>query len=509
MSEQAPRHRASHTGLTISAAVVSVLIIGAMSIGMTVLRPFKGFADTSAGRGSVMSQTVSQLQLSSYCPARMGLADTASFGDREFRVSAGNIASAARYSAFGAVYRSTVGGLADDGQDDVVLGSSDQDGSVFAASGDVDKAPTLMNTRLLESRNGTGFAAAMASWATQGDLRGLSATSCIGLSLEHSFLLPGMQTGNTQQLVIANPSSKPTSVRVRVWGTTRAGALKLSTGETVTVKAFGETTVDLSAAAPNQDGLYVTLVSRQTPVASVVRAVSMNGLEPSGSEYAVPLPSADTVAVMPAAMGKRHVTVFAFANGTGDISLSWITDKGKVDAVRDRVEAGKVTVIDLGQTPENALALVNESDQPVHIMARMLQEGRSQRDFAFVTPSLSSSSSAISIPGDLRATISMANPSDETSTATFVAYDAQGRQVGQREVSVPGQSALALDVSDIAEDAVIVRCDVTGGGLAWNASLSSDAVDDADLAGLAVINANALGKSESQITVSENPSIVR
>ena len=54
------------------------------------------------------------------------------------------------------------------------------------------------------------------SWATDGDLKGVSAASCVVPALKQAFLLSGTKTGLTQQLVVANPSAKDTSVTIRI-----------------------------------------------------------------------------------------------------------------------------------------------------------------------------------------------------------------------------------------------------------------------------------------------------
>lgn len=509
MSEQAPRHRAAHTGLTIIAASVTMLIVVAMFAAMLIAKPFSGLTDHVGAQGTTVSQTVSQLQSTEYCPAMMSLADNGSFGDSEFRVSAGNITSTARYAAFGSVYRSTVNTLAGTA-DDTALAGSDQDSDVLTASGSVNDASTLVTTRLLESKSGTGLAAAVASRATDGDLKGVSAASCISPALDHAFLLPDTKTGTTQQLVIANPSNKATTVQVRAWGTEHGGRLNLSTSEGITVKAAGETTVDLSAAAPNQKGLYVTVTSKQTPVAAIVRTVAVDGLTSAGSEYATPLAAAGTSAVIPAVTGGEQTTLFAFATKRSTATLSWITRKGLVAIGQKTIEDGKVTVIDLGKAPDGALAVASTSDEPVSAMVRTTRTGQDgQRDFALASASATSTASGIAIPDGMNATITVANTGSEHATGTIKAYDEAGSLVGQHDIDLSKNTATSLDATDIARNAVILRLDVSGGDLTWGATLSSPDVDDAKYAGIAYLPASALDAVTEQIWASQNPFIVR
>ena len=54
------------------------------------------------------------------------------------------------------------------------------------------------------------------------------------------------------------------------------------------VGAGKESILNLAAAASEQDALYVTVSSADTPVAAVVRTIAMDGLTSKGSDYAVP-----------------------------------------------------------------------------------------------------------------------------------------------------------------------------------------------------------------------------
>ena len=92
----------------------------------------------------------------------------------------------------------------------------------------------------------------------------------------------------TQQLVVANPSAKATSVNIKVWGSDKSGALALSTGSTLTVGAGKESVLNLAAAASGQDALYVTVSSVDTPRCGRGAHHSMDGLVAKGSDYAVP-----------------------------------------------------------------------------------------------------------------------------------------------------------------------------------------------------------------------------
>ena len=254
------RHSRPNTPLRIALAVISVLLIVVLMAVTLIYRPSWLHADTPTVERSSVGRTVSPRQRQTYCPSRMTIADTDAYGDSEYQASNGNIASSARYAAFGSVFHSSVASMGADMTASVSMLDKKDDSSddIFVASGNVDDGSRLQDTRLLTASNGTGAVSSVMSWATDGDLKGVSAASCVVPALKQAFLLSGTKTGLTQQLVVANPSAKDTSVTIRIWGSDKSGALALSTGSTLTVASGKETVLNLSAAASGQDALYAT-----------------------------------------------------------------------------------------------------------------------------------------------------------------------------------------------------------------------------------------------------------
>jgi len=212
------KHSRSKTVWRVILAIVSVLVIVALATVAVIYRPTWIHADSPVTQRSSVSRTVSPRQLETYCPARMTIADTDAYGDSEYQASNGNIMSSARYASFGSVFRSSVGLLgADEATSSLVLNKDDagSDDDIFMASGTVDDGAQLQNTRLLSASDGTGAASSVMSWATEGDLKGVSAASCVAPALKQSLMVSGTKTGMTQQLVVANPSAKATSVTSR------------------------------------------------------------------------------------------------------------------------------------------------------------------------------------------------------------------------------------------------------------------------------------------------------
>lgn len=178
--------------------VISTVIIVGLFVALLVLTASGRWVDSVSSDSASVSHAVSQRRITAYCPSRMTLPDASAYGDSEYQPSEGDISSSAGFAAFGAVYRSQFGALGGSGDTTQLKDLDPTDtAKVIAASADVDRTSLLFDTQLLESAAGVGASASVASWATKGDLRGLSATSCDVGALEQSFVLPDTQTGTT------------------------------------------------------------------------------------------------------------------------------------------------------------------------------------------------------------------------------------------------------------------------------------------------------------------------
>lgn len=509
MTGQTPhRHARRRTGVRIVLGTLTSTVIVALFAALLVARPADGLADGTGRDGLADAHDVSQLQSDSYCPARMSLADTGTYGDSEFQASAGDIASSARYAAFGSVFRSTVGTLSEADGTALAADSGGDVASVMTASGSVDDGSTLLSTRLLDSQDGTGAIGAQAAWATTGDLRGVSAATCVAPALEHVFVIGATTTGTTQQLVIANPSSKATSLSVEAWGAD--GRVTLSTGETVTVPGQGETVVDISAAAPDQQGLAVRVTSRQTPVAAVVRTVKADGLTSKGSDFALPSSEPAATSIMPSVRAGDRVQVVAYGDAATDTTLAWVMADGLEPIGRHRIEAGAVAIIDVGEAPEGALALASTAQDPIRLSAELTRSGDGQQaDFALVGAQTASATSAVTIPDHMDGTLTVVNAGTAQADGTLTGYDADGRRTGRHTVTLGANAAVSLEPDVAGEGAVTFTLESGDGSLVWGVRLASAQVDDADLAGLAALPPTALAATTERIWSSQNPAIVR
>ena len=161
--------------------VITMLVLIALFV-VLVMAPIPNiWVDKVAASDNAIDQTVSPTQSETYCPAPIGLADTGTYGDSAFQATVGNLSTQARYAAFGSVYSATVSAIGQkSSSDDVTLKDADStdDSSVKTGAQKINQGARLINTRMLQAAAGTGTVGTIASWADDGDVRGISAASC-------------------------------------------------------------------------------------------------------------------------------------------------------------------------------------------------------------------------------------------------------------------------------------------------------------------------------------------
>ncbi|MCI1673785.1 MAG: DUF5719 family protein [Bifidobacterium tibiigranuli] len=509
MSET-PRRKSRGAGRIrrIILAVITTVLLVALFAALSVLRLAPQWTDATDMSASARGYDVSQRQVTAYCPARMALSDDASYGDSQYHVSQGNIASSARYAAFGSVYQSSVGALDGNGTQTLLKDVDSQDQTdVKVAAGDADHGARLMDTRLLQAQSGTGSAASIAAWATSGDLKGMSAASCVPTGLQQSFLLPDTSTGTTQQLVVANPSAKATSLRVDVWGSKQTGTMTLSTGRTLNVAAYGESTLDLAAGASDQDALFVTVSSQEAPVAAVVRIVHMDGLTSKGSDFAMPLNSSTKSTTLNGFNKGDSVTLLGFSEANAAVEASWVggSEGGKPHTAQ--LTGGKVSAIDLGQAPKDASALRVTSDSALYVAAKVTDSGHDGiEDFGLVDSAPAVASSAIALPDKVGGDVIVGNPSDGMRKATLTAYDADGRQVSDNALKVGAHGVSRLSSKDFSDKAKLFVLSGNA-GLQWGIRLSQDDVSNANLPGVAWLGPQPLEPRHAHVRAAASQQI--
>lgn len=486
---------------------LSILIVVALIACLIFFRPPSFMVDRVKGE-STQAYQVSQRSISSYCPARLSLDDDDKVGDEELKASEGNLSAQAMFGAFGSVLTSGITVLGQ-GQTKTLTDPDATDGEkAMVGSQQVNEHPISFTSHLYKVQQGTGSTGSMISWATEGDLKGVQGLRCPDATMEASFLLPSTQQGWTQRLIAYNPSSKATTLSITIRGSRSAGRLNLATGNTMTVAPGRQASFDLSAAVPDQDAIYVTATSSQAPVIMMTTINVMSGLDSRGSDYATPLDQADKELVIPGIRGGDKAVLLARSDRPASLKLSWMSDQGSQDADSHELKAGLTTSIDLGRVPDGKTALSIRADQPVHALVKVEGESdKNQSDFALIYPGSSASSSALTIPHDAKARLSLANGSQDTVMPILTGFDEVGKKTGQVKATVDPGKSLDMNLEDLGEGTAAVRLD-RGEHLAWNGRIQVDQVDQAGLFGLAALMPSALTPKTATIHAGPDPGIL-
>lgn len=501
------RHETSKRVMRVIVAVVTSVLLIAAFAALAVVRMPDLLVDGSSGTlGS--SHRIVQERLETYCPARMQLPDSTDWGDSEYRASDGDLATSTALAAFGSVYASTATPLDLSGDAKTAsLKAPDQpvsrDSMVLRDDGDYSR---LLDTNLLKAGDGSGHAGVIVSHASDGDLRGISAATCTSPAMKQSFLITSTATGTRQQLVLANPSSKATTVSISVVGSKDSGRLGLSTAGSATVAAEGETIVDLAAAASGQDGLYVTVNSGATPVGAVVRATASSGLTPKGSDFAMPVGDASVTDVIPGVSEGDRVSLYVYGEDAGEVALSWATESGAKTIRTEQVKADRVAVIDLGKAPKGAEGIiVSGGDHAFVASAKATRSGSSgQEDFALLPTSAPAVSSGLAIADGVDTTLVFVNAGDEEATVKLAFMDETGKAGDERDVTVKAHAATTVK----GEGAAAIVSDA-GKTVSWGARITGGGLDSAKTAGLSVVTPTTLAVREEIVKAVPDQAIVR
>lgn len=488
----------------VSATVTSVILVGALAaLGGADIPAW--LVDPATG-SSATSHRVVQERLESYCGERMQLPDSTDWGDNDYRASDGDINSSTSYAAFGTVHAASVIPFEIVGAQTASLsGPNTTDSDNGMTYRDNNEYQRLFDANLLKADDKSGQAGILASKATEGDLRGISASTCMVPAIKQSFLLPSTGTGISQQLVLANPSSKATVVNVEVYGTKNAGRAELATSSKVTVSGGAHSIMDLSAAANGQDGLYVKVTSESTAVAASVRVLVMDGLTPKGSDIAMPASAASTSNLIPSVRAGDKTTLYLYSAKNATIKASWVSNNGLISLDSYEVKGQQVSVIDLGSAPKGVNGIQLDSDEPFTAAAKASLSGSNgQEDFALLPSVAPAKRSAVALPEGYGTSLTLANTSNSNTSSTVTFMNDDGSMGKSKDVTIKANSAVTMNGEGVA---AMVTC--RNGDVAWGLRLTSNALAGKKIAGVSTVVPSKLGVRVAQITSTNDSSLVR
>ncbi|MFD0704859.1 DUF5719 family protein [Alloscardovia venturai] len=498
------------TGATLSA----LALLGAglyMSSGATD-GWMKGIIPSPSSKSTTTMQNVAQQTSSLFCPAGMTLADDAKFGDSDYQATAGDLKSASRVAGIGALYQAEFDDVNQTNTKSLILdGATMNAQSLVTDTSDASTARTL-TTRTLKADRLTGGTGSVVSWATTGDVRGVSAAQCTTYRTRQAFLIPATNTGWSQRLVVANSSDKPTSITLHAWGTKSGEELNLATNAKATVDAHSTMTVDLSAALNSAESTYVQVIASGAPVATIIQAIHMNGLTPLGSEDIMPLNAAATNQVVPGVSGVSSAQLNLFASTDTQVRLTYITDKGKGSSRTVHLTAHRVYTVTLDDISEGTKSILLDSTSAVQASAFTQVDGQDgQTDFAISGASQAYNAYAVTLPDDTQSTIDITNTSPATRKAKIVAYGSDGKSKGEKEITISAHSVASFNVDDFGDGVVfatISQSKEDKSSLVVGQNISVKSLADAHIAARATLTCPSMELNTIQFAVTHAKTVL-
>ncbi|TCD54611.1 hypothetical protein EJ419_02605 [Alloscardovia theropitheci] len=498
--------------LTVTGATVSalVLVAGSFYLGSGLAFPRQRVGNEQLSATSV--HDVAQLSSTFYCPARMDLADSESYGDSDFQASTGNLTSTSRISIMGSLYQANMQGVGNQDQPTSLLSDSAMnDDSVRSTSTD-GTASSIIHTRTLSAKAFTGASGTVASWASDADLRGISASSCVSFATSQSFLVPATSTGWSQQLIVANASDKPTSITLTAYGSQSNQEIALETHATATINAHSESIIDLGAAFKSDDPTYVVVDSDSAPVAAVVRAVHMSGLTPQGSEYIQPLNATRAQQVIPALSGVQSAQFALFAHDGGTAKFTFLGNNGEISSQSLQYQANQVSVTRMN-IPQDCESVLIDATSEFSASAYTTVSGNDgQSDFAMNQSQSAHSAYAVNALDGVNSRIDISNLATSARSAQVVGFAADGSRVGQRDISISAHGVYSFSATDISDRAATIQISQSGDNqsdsLVVGQSLSVDTLASAQVAQRAVLTTPSVELFTTQYTVTRQKTIL-
>lgn len=203
------------------------------------------------------------------------------------------------------------------------------------------------------------------------------------------------------------------------------------------------------------------------------------------------------------------MTLRAYVSQAASLNLSWITQSGVKSAGKRAMKANEVNVVELKDIPDDALALLVESDVDFQAAAGIDASDDGSRDFAFVNAASPYAQSALALPAEVQAHVSMVNASSKSIELSLTAYDEHGEPAGTRDIHLEGDSAVMLSPTDISKNAVALSTDYQGSDLVWGAFLTNDKVSSSDHEGLAYVGAERLEVAKQTVRAMHDATIMR
>ncbi|PRZ06529.1 hypothetical protein BCE75_10630 [Isoptericola sp. CG 20/1183] len=452
---------------------------------------------------------VEPAELPEVCPPPVRLPDGADVGDDQFDAAPVRTRTTLGAAVAGATELPGLTALDGSGEDSLTEGTG-----AAVASGPVD------GVRVLRAQPSAvdplRASAAVASLTTAGDLRGLAAASCATPSTSHWLVGGSSEVGASALLAVQNPSPRPASVALEVFGP--SGRVAVGGQSAFTVAPGEQVVTRLDSLAPEQRRLAVHVRATGARVTTSLQSQGIDGLVPAGTDLVEAGAAPTTTLAVSGVLSRGEATDDDHAAtmwllapdepGAADVRVygpdGRVTLRGAEEVP---LAAGDVVGVPLGGLEPGAYTVVVDADVPVVGAARFAVPGALGEDAVVegtpfdvawsagraVGAPDEPASGQVALPGGADgATLVLAGvPADRGAddapdgevVATVRGLGEDGAVAAEREVTVPVGGTVELPAADVgAVTAVTVDTEATGdASLAWSVRLTAaDAADTAD-----------------------------
>ncbi|GAA1991163.1 DUF5719 family protein [Isoptericola halotolerans] len=495
--------RLRNAGRTALATVSGLAVVGVLGVTAAVGDQWVGRwtgASQAALDAGTREMPVEPAELPSVCPGPVALPAGADVGDQQFSAAPVQTSTTLAAAVDGATRAPGLTGL--DGSDAGALTEGPE--------ADVSVGPTD-DVRVLRVQPSAADplrgSAAVASVTTAGDLRGLAAASCTTPSTSHWLVGGSSRVGSSALLAVQNPSSRPASVALEVFGP--SGPVAVGGQAAFTVAPGEEVVTRLDSLAPEQRRLGVHVQARGARVTASLQSQEIDGLVAAGTDLVEPggVPASSFAVTGVVSRGEPADDEHAAAlwllapQEAGTAHVSVYGPEGRVTlrgAEEVPLAAGAVTGVPLGGLEAGTYAVVVDADVPVTGAARFAVPGElpdddvvdgTPYDVAWsaaraVAAPQEPASGQVALPrGADGATVVLAGvpavrdpdvAPDGEVVATVRGLDAEGAVAGEREVRVPVGGSVEVPAEDVgASTAVVVDAAAGPGSLAWSVRLTT------------------------------------
>lgn len=295
--------------------------------------------------------------------------------------------------------------------------------------------------------------------ADAGDMRGLASATCVSGQVDSYLIGSQMSVGTSNDLVLVNLSSAPTTVQLEALGS--SGFLEASSVENIVVDARAVKRVSLDGAIDGDERLALHISAPTGAVAAFVQETALDGAKPAGVSWISPAASSKNL-VIPAvsipsdSVDFPRVRIANFEDKPATVSLVLRSHEGENarEELSDiEISAHSVLDIPLDGIDGGVYSVVISSGIPVSAGVELAyrQSEDALREIAWAS-ALTPAYEAMAAIGDVTATLVVTGEENGTASVTF--YDKKGARIDTQKVEISGTRS---GVVNVPSEAVGVR----------------------------------------------------